>query len=253
MIRAGLAWAAAWSGRALVDAVLPPRCLACRSAVEAQGSLCVDCWSGLDFIAGPVCAACGLPFAFEIGPGAICAACAARPPRFDRARAALVYGETSRDLILGLKHGDRLEMAPTLARWLARPGAALIAEADLVAAVPLHRFRLLARRHNQAALIAAALPGARAKLAPDLLIRRRRTPSQGGLSARERRRNVAGAFAVRPSWRPKLAGKRVLLVDDVHTTGATLDACARALKRAGAAGVDALTVARVVRPSDALI
>ena len=253
MIRSGIAAFAAWSGRALVDAVLPPRCLACRSAVEAQGSLCIDCWSGLDFIAGPVCAACGLPFAFEIGPGAVCAACAARPPKFDRARAALVYGEKSRDLILGLKHGDRTEVAPALARWLARAGAQLIAEADLVAPVPLHRFRLLARRHNQAALIAAALPGARGKLAPDLLIRRRRTPSQGGLSARERRRNVAGAFAVRPAWRPKLAGKRVLLVDDVHTTGATLEACARVLRRAGAAGVDALTVARVVRPTDALI
>lgn len=252
-MRGGLAALVAWSGRAVVDAVLPPRCLVCRTAVEAQGSLCVDCWSGLDFIAGPVCASCGLPFAFEIGPGAVCAACAARPPRFDRARSALVYGETSRDLILGLKHGDRLEMAPTLARWLARPGAELIAEADLVAPVPLNRWRLLARRHNQAALIAAALPGAGPKLAPDLLIRRRRTPSQGGLTARERRRNVAGAFAVRPSWREKLKGKRILLVDDVHTTGATLEACARSLKRAGAAGVDALTVARVVRPTDALI
>jgi ComF family protein len=252
MIRA-VATVAAWSGRALVNAVLPPRCLVCRSGVDAQGALCIDCWSDLDFIAGPVCATCGLPFAFEFGPGAICAACAARPPKFDRARAALVYGDTSRDLILGLKHGDRTEVAPTLARWVARAGAELIADADLIAPVPLHRFRLLARRHNQAALIAAALPGARTKLAPDLLVRRRRTPSQGGLSARERRRNVAGAFAVRPAWRAKVAGKRILLIDDVHTTGATIEACARVLRRAGARAVDALTVARVVRPTDSLI
>ncbi len=242
----------------MLDALLPPRCLACRVVVDSPGALCADCWQGLDFIAGPVCHACGTPFAFEIGPRALCGACAARRPRYDRARSALIYNDRSRDLILGLKHGDRTEVAPSLARWLGRAGAELLAEADIVAPVPLHRWRLLARRHNQSALLAHALmthapSGAGDRLVPDLLVRRRRTPSQGGLNARERRRNVAGAFAVRPAWRDRLAGKRVLLIDDVHTTGATLEACARALRRAGAAGMDALTVARVVRPADPTI
>lgn len=235
--------------RAAMDIVLPPRCLTCRVAVEAQGSLCVTCWSRLNFIAGPVCAACGLPFAHEIGPDALCAACIRKRPGYDRARAALVYDDASRGLILGFKHGDRTEAAPALARWLSRAGAELIAEADVIAPVPLHRTRLLARRYNQAALIANALGGGR-RVVPDLLERKRRTPSQGGLNARERRLNVRGAFLLRERHRELVHGKRILLIDDVHTTGATLEACARTLKRAGSVAVDTLCVARVVRPAE---
>lgn len=248
MIAAALARPFLAFGRAAVDVILPPRCLTCRTGVEAQGSLCVTCWSGLNFIAGPGCAACGLPFAHEIGPEALCAACIRRRPSFDRARAALVYDDASRGLILGFKHGDRTEAAPALARWLARAGAELVDAADLIAPVPLHRSRLLSRRYNQAALIANVLGGDRS--VPDLLERKRRTPSQGGLNARERRLNVRGAFILRPRYQERVRGKRILLIDDVHTTGATLEACARALKRAGCVAVDTLCVARVVRPAE---
>lgn len=248
MIAAALARPLIALGRATVDAMLPPRCLVCRTGVDAQGALCVACWSRLTFIAGPVCACCGLPFAHEIAPGALCGACARRQPAFDRARAALVYDEASRGLILGFKHGDRTEAAPALARWLIRAGPDLIAAADLIAPVPLHRSRLLSRRYNQAALIVNAIDPARS--VPDLLERRRRTPSQGGLNARERRLNVRGAFGLRPRHAERVAGRRILLIDDVHTTGATLEACARTLKRGGAVAVDTLCVARVVGPAE---
>lgn len=233
-------------GRTVLDALLPPRCLACGGLALEPGALCPPCWERVDFIAAPLCACCGLPFEIDPGPGALCAGCMAEPPRFGRARAVFRYDEHGRRLVLGFKHADRLDMAPTFARWLARAGTALLADADLVAPVPLHWTRLFLRRYNQAALLAngvARVAGLRA--APDLLTRRRRTPSQGGLGREQRQRNVRGAFAVRDP--AAVAGRRVLLVDDVLTTGATASACAMALNRAGAASVDVLTLARVVR------
>jgi ComF family protein len=238
----------------LLDALLPPQCLACRGPVDRAGRLCAECWRGIDFIAPPSCARCGLPFEFDPGAGALCGACLREPPLFDRAAAVMRYGETSKRLILAFKHADRIEAAPPFGEWLARAGAALIAETELVAPVPLHRWRLLARRYNQAALLAQAVGRiARRPVALDLLRRLRPTPSQGGLDAAQRRRNVRGAFAVRPHWREHVGGRAVLLVDDVMTTGATVEACARALKRAGAARVHVLTLARVVRDGGALI
>ncbi len=158
------------------------------------------------------------------------------------------YDEASRGLVLGFKHADRTDGAPAYGAWLARAGAELIAEADLIAPVPLHWMRLFARRYNQAALLARALARRAGRpVAADLLLRRRHTPSQGRLSPAQRRRNVAGAFAVKPSRRPLLEGRRVLLVDDVLTTGATASACARTLRRDGARAVDVLVLARVVR------
>jgi ComF family protein len=235
------------AGRLLLDAVLPPRCLGCGAAVAEPGALCATCWPGLSFITPPWCARCGYPFDYDPGPDALCAGCIASPPPYRRGRAALRYDEASRRLVLAFKHGDRTEMAPALTRWLA--GAADLSAIDLIAAVPLHWRRLFVRRYNQAALLALGLARLAGKPAiPDLLLRRRATPSQGHLGALARRRNVAGAFAVNPVRRPALAGRRVLLVDDVMTSGATVAACSRVLLREGAAAVDVLAVARVIRP-----
>jgi len=236
------------AGNRMLDIVLPPRCLKCGATVDAVGALCADCWPAVAFLAPPHCAACGLPFEFDLGPDALCGACAGERPVFARARAAFRYDDGSKDLILRFKHADRTDSAPAFARWMARAGAALLADADLIVPVPLHWLRLFMRRYNQAALLASALGGLSGKPAVnDLLLRRRRTPSQGGLGALGRQRNVAGAFAVDPRRRSLLHDKRVLLVDDVLTTGATVSACTSALLRAGAGAVDVLTLARVVR------
>lgn len=236
----------------VLNLLLPPRCLVCGGGVERPGALCGACWRALSFLAPPLCAACGFPFDFELGAGTLCGACHREPPSYDRARAVLRYDEASRGLLLGFKHGDRTEGAPAFGAWLARAGGELIADCDVVLPVPLHRRRLFARRYNQSALLAQALGRATGlPVLPDSLRRIRNTASQGRLSASARRRNVAGAFRVAPGASERLGGRRVLLVDDVLTTGATVEACARTLKRAGAAGVDVLTLARVVRPQQA--
>jgi ComF family protein len=178
-----------------------------------------------------------------------CGACAADPPGYDRARAALRYDDGSRGLILAFKHADRTDTAPAFGRWLARAGAELVADADLVAPVPLHRWRLLKRGYNQAAILAQALARETgARLLPDLVQRVRATASQQGLGGRARIENItAGAFRIHPWHRRRIDGAKVLLIDDVLTTGATVEACARVLRRAGAAQIDVLTLARVVR------
>lgn len=234
----------------VLDMLLPPQCLNCRAAVDRQGELCAECWRAIAFLAEPCCARCGYPFAYDEGEDVLCAACLAAPPVYDRARAVMAYNDASRHLVLSFKHGDRLEGAPSYGRWLERAGRPLLGDIDLIAPVPLHRWRLLKRRYNQAALMAQAL--ARRTGLPavsDLLQRTRPTPSQGGLSPAQRRANVRRAFAVRPAYRERLAGRRVLLVDDVMTTGATANAIAAVLRRQGAGGVDVLTLARVVRPA----
>ena len=236
------------AGTRMLDIVLPPRCLKCGTTVDTVGALCAGCWPSVVFLSRPQCAACGLPFEFDLGPAALCGSCAAERPAFERARAAFRYDDGSKDLILRFKHADRTDSAPAFARWMARAGAELLEDADLIVPVPLHWLRLFTRRYNQAALLASALGKMSGKPAVnDLLLRRRRTPSQGGLGALARQRNVAGAFAVDARRRPLLGDKRVLLVDDVLTTGATVTACASVLLRGGARAVDILTVARVVR------
>jgi len=243
-------------GVAVVDTLLPPRCLGCGRTIDANGALCATCWQAISFLGPPCCARCGLPFAYDMGAEAVCAACAAASPAFDRARAVLRYDDASRRLILALKHGDKLHGVPALGGWLARAGADLLAEADVIAPVPLHWTRLFARRYNQSAVLAygvakawrrglplGAKPGFR--VVPDLLVRRRRTPSQGRLGRLARARNVAGVFALR--HKESVRGRRIVLIDDVLTSGATVEECARVLRRAGAARVDVLTLARAIR------
>ena len=212
------------------------------------GGFSAEAWTRIRFLDGPVCDGCGVPFEFD--PGARCAACVAKPRAFDAARAACLYDEASRDPILKLKHADRLDLAPMLARWLSRAARELIEEADAIAPVPLHPLRLLGRRYNQAAEIArplAQLTGT--PYLADALVRRRATATQAGKSGSGRRRNVAAAFVVPAGRRKQVEGLRILLVDDVLTTGATAEGCARALKAAGAARVDLAVVARVQAPA----
>lgn len=235
-------------GIAVLDALLPPQCLSCRAIVDRPGRLCAACWRGMTFIAPPWCECCGLPFAVQAGPGMLCGDCIAGPRAFRHARAVLRYDDASRGPILAFKHGDRTDAAPAFARWILPVLGPLLDEADLVAAVPLHRWRLWRRRYNQAALLAQWLGrhGGR-EVVPDLLVRRRATPPQGHLSRAERARNVAGAFRVADRHRARVKGRRILLVDDVFTTGATVEACCRALRKAGASHVDVACLARVVR------
>lgn len=233
--------------RLALNSLLPPRCLSCGETVERPGALCAACWEGVDFLAPPYCDLCGFPFEFDLGPGALCGRCAGKPPAFDRARAVMRYDAISRRLILGFKYADRTEGTRAYGSWLARAGAELLADAALIAPVPLHWSRLFSRRYNQAALLAHALGGqTRIPVVADLLRRGRWTRSQGRLSVAARRRNVAGAFRVSPARAPLLSGRRVLLIDDVLTSGATASACSKALRRAGAAAVDVLVLARVI-------
>jgi ComF family protein len=236
-----------FAGR-LLDLTLPPRCLACGGAVERMGGVCPECWRGLTFIGPPVCRCCGLPFELAALEEALCGPCIAEPPPFARARAALVYDDTSRALVLGFKNGDQTWAAPGLGAWLARAGAELLEADALLVPVPLHRWRLFHRRFNQAALLARVIHQTTGTpVCPDLMVRRRATPRQGHLGSLGRSRNVEGAFAVRPGREALIPGRRLVLVDDVLTTGATARECARVLRRAGAASVDVLTLARVVR------
>ena len=236
--------------RRAIDLLLPPQALDGGARPLTVG-LSAEAWSRIAFIEGPVCDGCGLPFEYDMGAGARCPACAARPRAFSRARHACLYDDASRDLILKLKHADRPELAGLFALWLSRAAAELVAEAEVVAPVPLHPLRLFSRRYNQAAEIARPLARrARLDFVPDALQRRRATASQGGKSGRGRRLNVRGAFVAPEAVRPRIAGRRVLLVDDVFTTGATAEACARALLAAGAAAVDVAAVARVREAGD---
>jgi ComF family protein len=239
-----------WTRR-LLDAALPPHCLTCDTPVSEQGTQCPDCYARLNFITEPYCARCGLPLPYL---DAVCTACEHAPPIFETARAPLLYDDGARGLILPFKHADRTDLALPMAGHMARVGASLLAHADILVPVPLHWRRLFKRRYNQSALLARRLGARAAKpVIPDALRRIRATVPLAGLSAFERRLAVEGMFIVAPGYMLRLQGKRILLIDDVMTSGATANACTRALLAAGAAAVDVLAVARVPDPrADAL-
>ena len=184
------------TGRAALDLLFPPLCIACRTQVSEPGALCAKCWQTIQFLDGPMCECCGLPFEFDPGGETLCAGCHAKPPAFDKARAVMRYDEHSRGPILALKHGDRLDLTPGFTRWLDRGGRALLDEADVILPVPLHPSRLWTRRYNQSAELARALARLTGKRCDFLsLTRSRATPSQGAMrSAKARRRNMLGAF-----------------------------------------------------------
>jgi ComF family protein len=233
---------------AALDLLLPPTCPTCETRVSQQGQLCSACFSKTHFISAPFCVRCGVPFASgsQAGADATCPSCAAHPPLFRSARAALRYDEQARKLILPLKHADRTELVSILAPMMARSGASLLAAATLLVPVPLHRHRLWQRRYNQAAMLAIAIGRiARRPAVPDALQRTRHTQPLEDKSPAERAQEVAGSITVRPSRAGRIAKAAVVLIDDVMTSGATANACAEALLSAGAASVDVLTAARV--------
>jgi ComF family protein len=234
-----------------LDLIVPPACPVCRAPLGRQDGLCAECWGRLSLISPPFCSACGSPFELSIGAAQLCAPCIAQPPSVFPVRAAAIYDDGSKALILPLKHADRLDLAPLMARLMRAAGREALEGADYVVPVPSHWTRLVWRRANQAAELARALARfSGVDYAPGVLTRMKRTPLQGtygGVAGRAQ--NVRGAFAVPVAERSKIQGKRVVVVDDVWTTGATVNACGRVLRAAGAAQVSAVTFARVVRPA----
>lgn len=239
------------AGGRLLDIVYPPVCLVCRKAVASHDALCPACWGEMGFIERPYCERLGSPFDRDFGPGAISLAASADPPIFARARAVARYdSDKARSLAHRLKYYDRMELAEPLGRWMARAGAELLAEADLLVPVPLHRMRLVSRRFNQSAALAQVISRESAVPAETMALERvKPTPPQVGLSRSQRAANVQGAFRLNAEKAAAVHGRNIVLIDDVLTTGATVNAAARILLRARAARVDVLVFARVVDSS----
>ena len=237
--------------RPILDLVYPPSCLACRGAVAISGSLCPRCWRRMRFIERPFCERLGTPFTQDLGPGLLSPEVMADPPVWSRARAVCAFDEgPARQLVHRLKYGDRLDLAAPMGRWMARAGAELLEDADLLVPVPLHRRRIALRRFNQAAALARVIADhSGVPCALQGLMRIKATPPQVGMSRLQRAANMQGAFRVPDEALPYVRDRRVVIVDDVLTSGATTNAAARALRRAGAADVDVLIFARVVLDS----
>jgi ComF family protein len=238
------AWA--HTARLALDVALPTLCVCCREPVDGEG-VCAECWAKLSFIAPPYCPRLGIPFVYDPGPELLSMEAIANPPAYQRARAAVRYDDVARTLVHALKYQDRTDLAPAMGRWMARAGQQLLGEADVLVPVPLHWRRGWSRRYNQSGALARVISRqSGVKLATEALRRVRATEQQIGLSRTQRASNVQGAFEVAPERSADIEGRRVVLVDDVLTSGATTDACARALLRASAAQVDVLVFARVV-------
>lgn len=232
--------------RAALDIALPTLCVACHEPVAGDG-VCAACWGKLSFIAPPFCARLGIPFVYDPGPGLLSMQAIADPPAYQRARAAVRYDEVARTMVHALKYQDRTDLAPAMGRWMARAGQELLADADALVPVPLHWRRGWSRRYNQSGALAGVIgKSARLPVIGNVLRRVRPTLQQVGLSKADRALNVQGAFKVPLEQKSSVQGRRIVLVDDVLTSGATVDACARALLRARAASVDVLVFARVV-------
>ncbi len=238
----------AWShaARLALDIALPTLCVACREPVAGEG-VCAACWAKLSFIAPPFCPRLGIPFVYDPGPGLLSMQAIADPPAYQRARAAVRYDDVARTLVHALKYQDRTDLAPAMGRWMARAGQELLSQADALVPVPLHWRRGWSRRYNQSGALARAIERqSGVPVAGGALRRVRPTQQQIGLSRSEREANVQGAFKVTAARKADIQGRHVVLIDDVLTSGATLEACARALLRAKAAQVDVLVFARVV-------
>lgn len=234
------------AGSAL-DLVYPPACAGCGVLLGSRAGLCPRCWSKLALIERPYCEVLGTPFSHDLGPGILSADAIANPPPFDRLRSVALYDDLARVLVHALKYRDRTDLAPMMAGWMLRAGDGTVEAADAIVPVPLHRFRLLWRKFNQSSELARALGGLSGRpVLVDAVRRTKRTRRQIGLGPRAREENVRGAFTVTPEGREALFGRRVVLVDDVYTTGATVSAVTRALKRAGAADITVLTFARAL-------
>lgn len=234
----------------LLNIVLPPRCVVSGENVEKQGMVAPHVWAELSFISDPICQSCGMPFEYELQSEheLQCANCVQMPPPYQLARSAITYNDVSRDLILGFKHGDQMHAVKSFLPWLKNAGAGFLGKADLLVPVPLHSLRLLKRRYNQSGIIAQALGQEIGVLCcPDLLVRIRNTPTQGKLKVNDRHKNVKSAFKVRKNREKLLINKKIVLIDDVYTTGATVKECTKVLLDAGASEVFVLTVARVVQ------
>jgi ComF family protein len=234
------------AARLALDVALPTLCVSCREPVDGEG-VCAACWAKLSFIAPPFCPRLGIPFVYDPGPELLSMEAIANPPAYQRARAAVRYDDVARTLVHSLKYQDRTDLAPTMGRWMARAGQQLLADADVLVPVPLHWRRGWSRRYNQSGALARVIAKySGVELASEALRRVRPTEQQVGLSRAQRASNVQGAFKVASDRNAQIQGRRVILVDDVLTSGATADACARALLRAKAAQVDVLVFARVV-------
>lgn len=240
--------------RLVFNAALPPLCPSCREPIGATSGLCPTCWSKLSPIERPFCEKLGIPFVYDPGPGILSMQAIADPPSYHRARAAVRYDDIARTLVHAFKYGDRLDLAPTMGRWMARAGHELLSEADLIVPVPLHWRRLWARRFNQSGALAQVVADISGVPVNHAGVKRRKaTPQQVGLSRSERAQNVQGAFHVPEDGKAAIARRRIVLIDDVLTSGSTVDACARILLRAGARHVDVLVFARVVDATRATI
>lgn len=218
-----------------------------------EGALfCPECWSEAAFITGTICETCGRPQLGEFfEAGMQCDACHSNPPYWDNARSAMIYEGSGRRAILALKHGDRLDLAKPLADWMIRAGAVLVENADIIAPVPLHRMRMLKRKYNQSAELARYVSkNSKAAYVPDLIIRHKSTKQQNGMTAKERQENQSGAFKINPRYANNIIGKKVLLIDDVLTTGATLGECSRVLREANTKQIDVLVLACVANGNE---
>ncbi len=236
-------------GSVALNLLMPPQCPITREAVAAPGILSPEGWAALHFIEAPFCDRCGVPFSSDYGKGVLCPSCIANPLGVTIARAALSYNDAAGKLVSDLKFSDRLDQVAMLGAWMIRAGGDVLKPGAIIAPVPLHWRRLAARRFNQSGLIAAEIAKQSGhSLLQQAVHRHRATPPQRELtSVSARRRNVVGAFQVKPKYTAQVRGAHVILIDDVLTTGATLSAAAAALRRAGAARVDALVLARVVK------